>query len=155
MLRFCLFSLALATAALGTAPARAEPAWYGATQGENVHLVLGEKATDRRVLDISCLPGSGLLTVRSLIGSNGLLPGEAAEVTLENNRARVAFPGKAVANDARGGIDVEGQGPLASLAAIVKTNRPFVMAVKGARFIMSQAGMAEPYAALAAACAKS
>ncbi|MBS7589421.1 hypothetical protein [Ancylobacter defluvii] len=155
MSRLRLLGLVLPLLALGSASARAEPVWYGAQQGETVHLVLGEPATGKRVLDIACLPGSGTLTVRSLIGSNGLLPGEAAEVMLENNRARVAFPGKAVANEESGGIDVEGHGPLAGLAAIVKTNRPFVMAVKGARFIMSQAGMAEPYAALLAACGKS
>ncbi|MDR6952827.1 hypothetical protein J2X65_002186 [Ancylobacter sp. 3268] len=154
MFRFRLLGLLVSLLTLGSATARAEPSWYGAEQGGSVHLVLGDRATGKRVVDIACLPGSGTLTVRSLIGSNGLLPGEAAEVMLENNRARVSFPGKAIANEESGGIDVEGHGPLGGLATIVKTNRPFVMAVKGARFIMSQAGMAEPYAALLAGCSK-
>ncbi|MBS7539273.1 hypothetical protein [Ancylobacter lacus] len=145
-------ALLVALMAGGAAPACAEPVWFGDSRGETAHLTLGVPGGEEWVLDIACARGSGTLALRTRFGSNGLLPGEPAEVTLENSRARVVFPGTAVADAPRGAVDVEARGPLAGLATIVRTNRPFVAAVKGARYIMSQAGMAEPYAALVAAC---
>lgn len=142
----------LALLASGPFPALAkgDPMWSFAAQGPGAQLTLGFPDGGEKVIELSCAPGSGTLAVRSFFGSNGLLPGEEAEVMLENNRARAAFPGKALADGMR--VDVEGHGPLAKFEAMVRTNRPFVVAVKGARYITSQAGLGEPAAALVAAC---
>ncbi|MCS0494303.1 hypothetical protein NVS89_04280 [Ancylobacter sp. MQZ15Z-1] len=143
--------LGLCTAA---AQARVEEGWYVATRGEAVHLVLGVPDTDETSLDISCRPGSGTLDLRSFIGSSGLTPGEAAQIGFEGMRVRAAFPGKAVANAASGRVDVEGHGPLALFERVARSGRPFSLVVEGARHIISPAGLAEPYATFAKACAK-
>ncbi|QIB35003.1 hypothetical protein [Ancylobacter pratisalsi] len=154
MFRSALASLALVALSLGPVQASIAESWYVASDADSVHLVLGVPDTDEASLDISCQPGSGEVTVRSFIGSNGLLSGEDAEIRLEGLRTRASFPGKALANDESGGIDVEGHGPLAALEGIVKSARPFSLIVKGARHIISPAGMADPYMTFAEVCAK-
>lgn len=153
MFRPAAVSLLLAALSFGPAQARIEESWYVASYEGSVHLVLGVPDTDEASLDIACVPGTGELTVRSFIGSRGLVAGEAAEIRFEGQRVRASFPGKALANAGSSEIDVEGHGPMSAFESIVRSARPFSLVVNGARHIISPAGMADTYMTFAEVCA--
>jgi selenocysteine-specific translation elongation factor len=126
--------------------------WHNYANGDELHLIMGVPESDNQIIDISCARGSDAIKLRSLIGSDGLKAGDATQLTLANNRAKAVFNGRAVLSDETTGIDVQASGKLAEFQAIIKTGRPFVLEVKGAKYGLAPDRIEKPLATLASAC---
>ena len=151
MFRTVLIGLGLAAlCAVLDAAADDQLIWRNYANGNELHLIMGVPESDNQIIDISCTRGSDAIKLRSLIGSAGLKAGEAAQLTLVNSGAKAVFNGRAVPNDETTGIDVEANGKLAELQAVITTGRPFVLEVKGAKYGLSPDRIEKPLAALAA-----
>lgn len=146
MLRIAFALCALCAALPASA---ADPmVWSGETTDYGAMVTFGVPETDNSILAITCTKGSDEIVVRSAIGSKGLKAGQPAQLTLSNSGAKAVFTGEAVANDEAGSIDVEGRGKLADFQALIKTGKPFVLEVKGAKYGLNPDNIAKPLAAL-------
>ncbi|WP_029002916.1 hypothetical protein [Azorhizobium doebereinerae] len=126
--------------------------WNTTTTDAGATLVFGAPETDHAMLSFTCEKTNPLVLVSSLIGSKGLKVDEAARVLLAAGKVKKEFPGKAVANEESGSVDVNGGGKFDDIKAVLAAGKLLTIEVKGAKQQVSLAGAPEAYADFERAC---
>lgn len=149
-----LFALPLLALTLGAAPAAAQQkmTWHGIDTDQGSALVFGVPEANETLIFFLCTRGSDTIIVQPMIGTKGLKKDDAARTILYAGSKKTIFNGKAILNEANGAINVEAEGKMAELAALVKAGKLLTIETKGAKQKITLTGAPEAFAKFEAAC---
>lgn len=145
--------LALA-AMLGASPAAAQQkmTWHAVDTDQGAALVFGVPETDESMIFFLCSRGTDDVVVQPMIGTKGLKKDDAARAILSAGSQKKTFNGKAVETGENGAINVEAQGKMADLTALMKGGKTLTVETKGAKQKVALVGAPEAFAKFEAAC---
>lgn len=148
------FALTLASLLALTAPALAQQqmTWHSTPSADGGALVFGVPETDNLAIFFLCTMGSDDVVVQPMIGTKGLAKDAPARAILSSGKTKKIFTGKAVANEENGAVNVEANGKMADVLALLKTGKTLTIETKGARRAVSLTGAPAAAEDFAAAC---
>ncbi len=126
--------------------------WATTASGDGATLMFGVPETDNAMISFTCEKGNPLVLVSSMIGSKGLKVDDAAKVILAAGKVKKEFPGKAIANEESGAIDVNAGGKFDDIKAVTRGAPLLTIETKGVKQQISLTGAAEAYATFEKAC---
>ncbi len=126
--------------------------WSTTVSGDGATLVFGAPETDNAMISFTCEKGNPMVLVSSMIGSKGLKVDDAAKVILVAGKVKKDLPGKAVANEESGAVDVNAGAKFDDVKAVTRGAPLLTIETKGAKQQISLTGAADAYATFEKAC---
>lgn len=149
--RVTLLGLALALGA-GPAAAQQKMSWHAVDTDQGSALVFGVPETDETMIFFLCTRGSDDIIVQPMTGSKGLKKDDAARAILYAGSLKKIFNGKAVTTEENGAVNVEANGKMADLKALMKAGKMLTIETKGVKQKVSLEGSGDAFGKFEAAC---